>query len=141
MAAPAIAVASPPVRLPFSTIAIYTSPQLAVGSLFFLISMYFMKYGTDVLGVSAGTMGLIFGLSRLWDAVSDPAVGYMSDRTRARMGRRRSWMLGSIPFLMLCAPMLWSPPGALGGAPLAAWVGLALLGSYGSACGRPDRYR
>ncbi len=34
-------------------------------------------------------MGLIFSASRVWDAISGPLVGYLSDRTRSRLGRRR----------------------------------------------------
>jgi GPH family glycoside/pentoside/hexuronide:cation symporter len=72
-------------------------------------------------------MGTLFGVSRFWDAVSDPMSGYLSDRTRSRMGRRRSWMLASAVPVALGIVALWSPPSSLGPVGLVAWMAMALL--------------
>ena len=72
----------------------------------------------------------MFGLSRIWDAVSDPLVGHLSDRTHTRLGRRRSWMLASIVPLVFFTLLLWSPPDGLSSAATVAWVSIALFGSY-----------
>ena len=78
-----------------------------------LVNLYVMKFATDVLLIAPGVMGVIFGISRVWDAVSDPLVGYLSDRSKNRLGRRRSWLLFSI--LPLAGMFIWvfSPPGSL----------------------------
>ena len=47
-----------------------------------LVNLYVMKFATDVLLIAPGVMGVIFGISRVWDAVSDPLVGYLSDRSK-----------------------------------------------------------
>ena len=44
--------------------------------------------------MAPGVVGLMFAAGRIWDAVTDPAVGYLSDRTRTRLGRRRPWKIG-----------------------------------------------
>jgi len=49
----------------------------------------FMNFATDVLLIAPAVMGVIFMVSRIWDAVSDPLAGTLSDRTRSRFGRRR----------------------------------------------------
>ena len=47
--------------------------------MYLLIGLYIMKFSTDVLLISPAIMGTIFGVSRVWDAISDPLVGYVSD--------------------------------------------------------------
>jgi GPH family glycoside/pentoside/hexuronide:cation symporter len=77
--------------------------------------------------VPAAVMGVLFGLSRLSDAVLDPAAGYLSDRTRSRFGRRRSWMLVSSLPMGAAFFMLWSPPADLTGILLSIWMGVAVF--------------
>jgi GPH family glycoside/pentoside/hexuronide:cation symporter len=108
----------------------YGGPAGGIGFMFLLVGIYLLKFSTDVLLVTPAAMGLLFGLSRIWDAVSDPLVGYLTDRTRTRFGRRRPWMLlGALPMAGAFA-MLWSPPAALEGDALVLWMTVALLGFY-----------
>ncbi len=64
------------------TLSFFGLPAIAYGYLFCLVTLYFMRFATDVLLIAPAVMGTIFGISRLWDAVSDPLVGYWSDRTK-----------------------------------------------------------
>jgi GPH family glycoside/pentoside/hexuronide:cation symporter len=72
---------------------------------------------TVELEVSAFLVGLAMGIPRLWDAFTDPVVGYLSDRTRTRWGRRKPFMLvgavsvGVILALMWQLPRGWSEAG------------------------------
>jgi len=113
-------------RLPARTLLAYGAPALGFGFMSQLISTYFMKYATDVLGISAVLMGGVLLLSRGWDAIADPVVGFLSDRTNTRWGRRRPWMLGSALPAALAFMMLWTPPLWLTPAGLAAWTALAM---------------
>ncbi len=61
--------------------------------------VYFLFFLTDVAGLSPSFAGIIMMIATLWDAVTDPAVGIWSDRTKSRLGRRRSFMLFmSVPY-------------------------------------------
>ena len=62
------------------------APSVAVGT---VLPFYFLFFLTDVAGVRPGMAGTILLLARIWDAVNDPLVGVLSDRTRGRLGRRR----------------------------------------------------
>lgn len=65
-------------------------------------------YGMD-LGVNLSAVAVVLMVARIFDAVTDPAVGFLSDRTASRWGRRRVWMIASIPALMLAVYMLIFP--------------------------------
>ena len=57
-------------------------------------SIYLLFYATDVLGIPAAWAGLALLIPRIWNIVSDPIVGFLSDRTETRFGRRRPYLLG-----------------------------------------------
>jgi GPH family glycoside/pentoside/hexuronide:cation symporter len=114
-------------RVPLGTLLVYGLPSLFVSFTFMLVLVYLMKYATDVLLISPVVMGMLFGLSRISDAVLDPLAGYLSDRTDSRLGRRRSWLLVSALPLGATFVMLWSPPAGLDGVALATWMGAAIF--------------
>lgn len=117
-------------RVPWSTITAYGAPGVAAGYMYLVVGLYVMKFSTDVLLIAPAVMGLIFSVSRIWDAVSDPLVGYLSDRTRHPMGRRRTWMLASTLPIGIAFVMLFGPPAALDDAALVAWMAVAIIGFY-----------
>ena len=117
-------------RLPFSTILAWGVPALGYAFPLFFVQVYFLKFATDVLLLSPAMIGLMFGAGRLWDAVTDPIAGYLSDRTNTRFGRRRPWMLLGVPLLIAFFAMLWIPPANLSGGALLAWTTVALFGFY-----------
>jgi glycoside/pentoside/hexuronide:cation symporter, GPH family len=66
-------------------------------------------YYVDILGLNAATAGVLWTVYGLWNAVNDPLMGQVSDRTRSRMGRRVPYVLfGAIP-LGLSFFFLWTP--------------------------------
>jgi glycoside/pentoside/hexuronide:cation symporter, GPH family len=64
------------------------------------IGVFFaLFFFTNVAGLSPGLAGSILMIGKIWDAVNDPMVGVLSDRTRSPWGRRLPWMLyGAVPF-------------------------------------------
>lgn len=61
-------------------------------------------------GLSLTVIGVIFLLGRLWDAVADPVMGSLSDRTRSRYGRRKPWIAAGGVVLGLSSIFLFFPP-------------------------------
>ncbi|NQZ98447.1 MAG: MFS transporter [Myxococcales bacterium] len=114
-------------KLPLSIVLVYGLPAIGLSLPNMLLGLYFFKFATDVLYVAPGVLGLLFGLSRLWDAVSDPVAGYYSDRTQSPMGRRRPWMLAGAFALAISIVLLWVPPASLEGIWITLWVGVGLL--------------
>ncbi len=119
-----------PTALPWRTLVAYSLPAAGVSAIATLFVVMYLKFATDRLGVPALAMGAIFLAAKVWNAIADPVVGSWSDRTRARIGRRRAWLLGcAIPFAGFTW-MMWSPPAHLEGAALAAWVAISVFGFY-----------
>ena len=76
------------------------------GFAFFLLIFY-----NRVLGMDAGLVGAALGLALILDALIDPLLGYLSDRTYTRWGRRLPWLyVAPIPLAFMWV-LLWSPPG------------------------------
>ena len=68
-------------------------------------------YYVDILGLNAAAAGVIWTIYGIWNAVNDPLMGQVSDRTRTRIGRRVPYVFfGAIP-LGLSFFFLWTPPG------------------------------
>lgn len=120
-------------KVGFSTLFYFGLPTVAYGYMFCLVTLYYMKYATDILLISPAVMGLIFGLSRFWDAVSDPLVGYWSDRTKFWLGRRRSWIGMSALPTALTFLMIFVPPQGLGDSELVIWVGVGIIGFFSAS--------
>jgi len=96
----------------------YSLGDSAANFIFQTVMMFLMIFYTDVLGISGVAAGWIFLATRIWDAVNDPMMGAIADRTNTRWGKFRPWVLWSaIPFgivgvLMFTAPN-FSPTGKI----------------------------
>ena len=122
--------ATPRQSISFAELISFAIPTVGAGYMFCLVSLYLMKFATDVLLIAPAVMGFIFGVSRFWDAVSDPLVGYLSDKTQTRLGRRRPWIFASIIPVGLSFWMLSAPPEGLSDNLLVAWMAVAVIGFY-----------
>jgi GPH family glycoside/pentoside/hexuronide:cation symporter len=98
---------------------VYGSGDLGFNFYWTTVSLYILYYYTDVLGISATAAGLIFLASMLWDAVTDPIMGVIAQRTRTRWGSYRPYIAaGAVP-LCLSLMLLFYDPGFEGGALIA----------------------
>lgn len=72
------------------------------GNLFFTaMGFWSLFYLTDIAGLPAAAAGFAILIGKIWDAVTDPLMGFVSDRTRTRFGRRRPYFLfGSVPLFL-----------------------------------------
>ena len=79
------------------------------GGSFILIGVLFLNFMTQVVGMNPFYAGLLILIGKLWDGISDPMMGYITDRTRSRFGRRRVFFLiGMLP-VFLTFSSLWIP--------------------------------
>lgn len=75
-----------------------------------LIGWFITAFLLDVAGIRPAMVGLIFAISLVWDGLTDPIVGALSDRTKTRWGRKRPWLLfGALPFGVTYV-LLWLVP-------------------------------
>jgi GPH family glycoside/pentoside/hexuronide:cation symporter len=88
----------------------YAAPGFALALVGIPVYVHLPKFYGDVLGVDFGVIGLAILLTRVWDAVTDPAIGHLSDRTRTRWGRRRPYLWIGAPLLAMSAAQLLAPP-------------------------------
>jgi GPH family glycoside/pentoside/hexuronide:cation symporter len=87
-------------------------------------TMFILLFYTQVLGLSGTVTGFIIGLSLIWDGLSDPLVGILSDRWVSRFGRRHPLMLASAIPAGLGFIGLFQPPPSIQQSDyqLAAWL-------------------
>ena len=89
----------------------YGSGDLAFSLTSTIIGAYFAIYLTDVVGISPAVAALAIFVGGTWDYINDPIVGYLSDRTHSRWGRRRPFLLfGVLPLVLAFALIWWRPP-------------------------------
>ncbi len=117
-------------RVSSRTLILYSLPVLGMAAMFWLVMLYLLKYSTDVLGLAPALVGGLFALGRIWDAVSDPMAGYLSDRTRSRWGRRRPWFAAAALPIGAGFIALWTVPRGLDPTVAGLWLGVALLFFY-----------
>lgn len=79
------------------------------GGSFILIGAFYMFFLTQVVGLSPAWAGTVFAVGKVWDAISDPLMGAISDRTRSRHGRRRLYFLLAPVPVFFSFLMMWLP--------------------------------
>jgi len=72
---------------------------------------FYIFYYVDVLGLAVALAAVINIVFAIWDAFNDPLVGYLSDNTRTRWGRRRPWLLTGLPFYVVLLVLTYAVPG------------------------------
>ncbi|MBX0326399.1 MFS transporter [Oscillochloris sp. ZM17-4] len=103
--------AAPAGRLSFASKLAFGAGDLSPGMAAIIVGFFQALFLTTVAGMSPSAVGAILLLGRVWDAITDPWMGLISDRTRSRLGRRRIWMLvGAAPFGLLYFLLWFSPP-------------------------------
>lgn len=89
-------------KLNFSTKLAYGAGDMGPAMTANILVFFLLYFFTNVAGLPAGLAGSILMIGKIADAINDPIVGMLSDRTRTRWGRRLPWMLaGAIPFGIL----------------------------------------
>ncbi|MBQ4443748.1 MAG: MFS transporter [Clostridia bacterium] len=96
-------------RVPIGEMIAYGLGGLMDGGAVAMISCILLKYMTDTLCITAAAASTIMMLAKLWDAVTDPVMGFLSDNTRGRWGRRKPYMLVGGLCIVVALFLLFAP--------------------------------
>ncbi len=94
------------------------------------IAVFMTKFYADSIGVALGFIELAQTLARSVDAITDPLMGWLTDRTRTRWGRRRPWMLVGAPLTAMALVGLFAPPAGIGPLEGAVWFTTFFIAYY-----------
>ncbi len=90
----------------------YSAADAAANFVFMTMVLFQTNFYTDVFGLAAGTAAAVFLTARLWDAVVDPIVGILADRTKTRWGKFRPWILcTAVPWCVVMVMAYTTPKG------------------------------
>lgn len=97
------------------TLLAYSAGSLVETSIYCFCGLYLLNFYTDVVHLDPRLIGYAFAIRFLVDAAADPVIGYLSDKTRTRLGRRRPYFLaGTIPAAVAFYLLLTPPTGSQG---------------------------
>ncbi|TDI58255.1 MAG: MFS transporter, partial [Alphaproteobacteria bacterium] len=115
-------------KLPTKTLFFYGLADVPVMLALMPMSIYLYRFYTGDIGLAISTVANIMLFARLFDVITDPLIGYLSDHTKSRFGRRKPWMLASVPLLMLGIYKIFMPPEGIGAVYLFSWLMVMWLG-------------
>ena len=88
----------------------YGAGAFGLESLYTVFAGFYMFYYIDELGLAVAMAAIINVIYAVWDAANDPLVGFLSDNTRTRWGRRRPWLLTGLPFYVGILVLVYAVP-------------------------------
>lgn len=104
---------APKDRIKASWLFAYSLPGLPIAAMGLPLAVHLPPFYAEDIGIGWVAVGIIFGAARFLDVFLDPIVGVWSDRTKSTWGRRRVWMIASVPVMVLGSYLVFSPtPGA-----------------------------
>lgn len=115
-------------RLRRSTLVLYGLPEYAVYLASIPVILYLPFVYSKDFGLSLGDVGFILFAARISDVVTDPLIGYLSDKSQTRFGRRKPWIAAGALLLMVSAYNLFNPPATVTNTHLLVWAVLLWLG-------------
>lgn len=87
----------------------FALPAMPLAALYSPITVYLPPFYATEMGLGLAVVGGVFLFARVWDIVTDPVLGILSDRVAIRGGRRRPWLAISVPLLLVTVVMVFLP--------------------------------
>ena len=109
-------------------IALFALPAMPIAAMGLPIVVYLPPFYAGEMGLGLATVGTIFMLTRFWDVITDPILGVVSDRWATRWGRRRPWLVASVPIVVGSVIMVFMPSPPVTGAYLLWWMVVLYVG-------------
>ncbi|AEH51812.1 MFS transporter [Pseudothermotoga thermarum] len=98
-------------KLSLKTKIFFGAGDIYGGGVFNIVNFFYAIFLTDVVGLDPRCAAPVFLIGKIWDAITDPLMGMISDRTKSKWGRRRPYFLFGFPFVFLSFLLLWIPVG------------------------------
>ena len=114
--------------VPLPVVIAYALPAFALAALYLPLYTYLTPFYATERGVDLAAIGVALIAIRIFDAVTDPALGWLSDRTPGRIGRRRIWLVASVPIIALGVWQAFVPPQDAGLWHMVVWLGVITIG-------------
>jgi GPH family glycoside/pentoside/hexuronide:cation symporter len=110
-----------------STKIVFGAPNFAGSAIGIALGIHLNIFYSDVVLVPLGYIALVIALARSFDAITDPLMGWITDRTNTRWGRRRPWMFVGAPLQAAALILLFSPPEGYSTQTLTFWFGACYI--------------
>ena len=99
------------IKVPFISKLAYGMGDVGCNFSWMFVGNFLMIFYTDVFGISMSAVAALMLFSRFWDAINDPIVGGLTDRTNTRWGRYRPWLLIAAPLTaVVLIASFWAHP-------------------------------
>lgn len=108
--------------LTYQTLSSYGFLAFPLAAAFIALQVLIPTHYAEITSLSLSTIGGIVLLARLWDTITDPIIGILSDKTPEAWGRRKLWIYLSIPLICLSTYMLFNPSEGAGTGYLLLWT-------------------
>lgn len=115
-------------RLSAWKLSAFSGPAIPIAALGLPIGVYLPHFYAGPMELGLATVGTIFMLARFWDVITDPAMGVLSDKFPSRWGRRRHWIVLSVPITALAAYYVFIPTAPVTPAYLFFWMFVLYVG-------------
>lgn len=110
------------------TLLAFALPAAPISAMGLPLVVHLPPFYAGTLGLGLTVVGTIFMLARFWDVFTDPVLGILSDRFETRWGRRRHWIVASVPIMLLSVYMIFMPPGEVSATYLIFWLFVLYVG-------------
>ncbi len=115
-------------KLSFKEKAGFSIGELAGSGLWQIMIIFLPIFYTDTFGIPAAVVGTMFLVVRIFDAINDPIIGAIADRTSTKHGKFRPYLVGvSVPFALVTMAMFWGPDFSMNGKIVYAYATYILM--------------
>lgn len=115
-------------RLSRWRIGAFALPAAPIAAMGLPIVVYLPPFYADQMGLGLAVVGWIFMVTRFWDVFTDPVLGILSDRVKTRWGRRRHWIVISVPIMLVSVYMVFMPTAPVDAVYLLMWMIILYIG-------------
>lgn len=115
-------------RLSSWRLSAFSGPAIPIAALGLPIGVYLPHFYAGPMELGLAAVGTVFMLARFWDVVTDPVMGILSDRLPSRWGRRRHWIVMSVPITAVAAYFVFIPTAPVSASYLLFWMFILYVG-------------